>query len=928
MDLEKMINNIDSGLFIGFLVANLALGLWASRDIKTIKEYAIGDRNFNTSTLVATIVATWVSGSFFFNRLTETYSNGLYYLWGVFFGPFISLSLMALVFAPRMGRFLGKISVSEAMGDLYGREVRIISAIAGIIASSGRIAVQFKVAGLLFVYSLGMESFYGVIYAALVIIIYSSVGGIKSVTFTDVIQFMTFGIILPIIGFYLINEIESLSQVSSVLKRHESFNYEEVFDFSRPKSLYYLFLFLYMIIPSFDPPMFQRIVMARNTSQAKTAFGLSAIIYLVMSIVLIWVAILIVTTCPNIDPKEITKHIIFNYSYDGLKGLTLICIMAMVMSTADSYINCGAVIFVHDFLSQLKINPFKNELIASRFASLFIGLFSLVLALRGDSLLKIVLACNSFYMPIVSVPLIFTILGFRTKTYCVLGGMFAGFVMVVFWNIMAYNFIDPIVPGMMANTVFFLLTHYLFEREGGWREQVPTKNIQNISSPISIFKKLVYSLNPLQIVEKSVPKTSSSFVVVGLFCMATIYATMHTMPRYVRYEHIEDIKFIIFVSLVASTLLLSHPLWLWKNNKLISSLLWHFVILFILLAVPFSFILLTNFATNQLMIFMINLIIIAGLLRWQIAVFLIPFGMYGGFILAQNYFGATCSLEGLNMSVQFMIVYTLLLVTSIVVVIFRPKQEYQIITERRAIHLEEMLDAKEEEVRMALALKSEFIRNVNHEYHTPMTGIISLAQGLKDAYGNLRDKQRLDAISMIVESALRLSIYEENIRTLAKLSNEQYQIHKEKFSLSALMIERVGEVKKLYIKPEEENLREFTLNIQDGIWVNMDKKYIIQLIDNLIINAIKYCKEGRIQIIMNKNHKDYIEIIVEDEGIGIPTRELGLIFEPFTVSSNTKTPAGGRGVGLSACMKIVEAHGGEIESYSDGKRGAKFTVRL
>ena len=57
--------NIDSAIFVGFLVATLMFGLYSSRGIKTSKEYAIGDRNFSTATIAATIVATWASGSFF-----------------------------------------------------------------------------------------------------------------------------------------------------------------------------------------------------------------------------------------------------------------------------------------------------------------------------------------------------------------------------------------------------------------------------------------------------------------------------------------------------------------------------------------------------------------------------------------------------------------------------------------------------------------------------------------------------------------------------------------------------------------------------------------------------------------------------------------------------------------------------------------------
>ena len=75
-----MIASVDTIIFLGFLVVNIVLGLTSSRGIKTIREYAIGDRNFSTATITTTIVATWITGEVFFTTISETYSNGLYFI--------------------------------------------------------------------------------------------------------------------------------------------------------------------------------------------------------------------------------------------------------------------------------------------------------------------------------------------------------------------------------------------------------------------------------------------------------------------------------------------------------------------------------------------------------------------------------------------------------------------------------------------------------------------------------------------------------------------------------------------------------------------------------------------------------------------------------------------------------------------------------
>ena len=160
--------DIDSGIFIGFLLATIILGLASSRGIRNIKEYAVGNRNFSTATIAATLVATWIGGEDFFSHLAESYNNGLYFIWAGAIGYLVSFLLVGYLFAPRMGEFLGKLSIAEAMDSLYGKHVRIVTAIAGFIGTSGIIAVQLNVAGLLFEYSLGLDKVYGIIIAGII----------------------------------------------------------------------------------------------------------------------------------------------------------------------------------------------------------------------------------------------------------------------------------------------------------------------------------------------------------------------------------------------------------------------------------------------------------------------------------------------------------------------------------------------------------------------------------------------------------------------------------------------------------------------------------------------------------------------------------------------------------------------------------------
>jgi signal transduction histidine kinase len=102
-----------------------------------------------------------------------------------------------------------------------------------------------------------------------------------------------------------------------------------------------------------------------------------------------------------------------------------------------------------------------------------------------------------------------------------------------------------------------------------------------------------------------------------------------------------------------------------------------------------------------------------------------------------------------------------------------------------------------------------------------------------------------------------------------------------------------------------------------------------QVIRNLVSNAIKFSHAGGVVWIVIRRATDgRIELVVEDEGVGVPENELATIFDKFTQSSKTKTGAGGTGLGLAISREIVEAHNGTVRAENRQPNGARFIVAL
>jgi len=924
--------DIDSGIFIAFLLITLGVAIRYGHSIKTIDEYALGGRNFSNTALVSTTVATWISGSMFFIDLSSTYSEGLSY-----FIPSICMSLQLLItayyFVPRMGEFLGSLSVAEVMGNLYGEKVRLITAICGIIANIGGIAVQFKVFGTLFNYFLGIPSEYALLLASVIVIAYSAFGGIKAVTYTDIVQFFTFSFVIPVIGVVIWTRFVSLDLPQINIFQDPLWDYKKVFTLENPKLLEMILLMMYFTFPTIGPMEFQRISIGRNVQQARKALIISGVLVMLITIFIAWIPLVIYNINPNLEANNLLSYIIDNYTYTGFKGLIIIGISAMAMSTADSRINAASVLFAHDISGLFKTKI--NALVISKIFAITLGVFSIYLALSSTSLLGIVMMSASFYMPIVSIPFTLSILGFRSSKKAVLIGMTSGFISTLLWDYLGTG-LHKIIPSMAINLIFLIGSHYLLRQAGGWVGIKDTSYLElQINQKTQQRKELINyikNFNLLKFCISNAPKTESINTFFGVFCfistMGYIYSTSKNSVGAV--NNYADIKLFLYQTLlVISSFFMLYLVWSSKikNDKFVA-VLWNISLVYVLCFCSTFFLIITEFQDLQLAVFTLNITVLFILTRWKVALVMLIIGIIGAIQLANYYMIGEINHYNVFHSNYSNVIYILLLVSTAFITVFKTHQEICISVEQRSDYLAHKLDDQKTELRKSLELKQEFLRNLEHEARTPITGISSMGQVLWDNYDKLSEQQRRQGVKDIAKSSERLNSLVSNILNLSKLSGLNYQLNIEDINFSELVYERVKICKKLYTEDKYKDLQEVTLDISDNIIVSCDKDYITTAIDNIVINALQYCTDGKITIIFYKNEQKEVTFKVQDEGIGIPKEELYDVFGDFTVSSKTKTPAGGRGVGLALCKKVIDLHNGSIWAKQNSDKGVTVGFNL
>mgnify|MGYP001801311019 CR=1 FL=1 len=376
-------------------------------------------------------------------------------------GGSLCLLLIGHVLAVRMDKFLNNLSISEVMGDLYGPVVRVITAVSGILASVGTLAGQFLVMSKMLAMMLDLENTSATKTAAVIVIIYSAFGGARAVTLTDIFQLLVFSTLLPSLSLVIWNGFESTDEVVQVITKDPIFSLETIFSWDGESS-YYWGLLLYYIIPGLRPPIFQRIIMASDTKQAKEAFAYAAALDFLMLLTVAWIATLLLATSGNLVPNKLVDHLIITYAYPGLRGFLVVGITALAMSTADSILNACSVLIVNDLIKPISPS-FEVSVLAARTYAVVLGTLGLLLALLFEgNLLGLFLRSSSFYMPIVTVPLLMAIFGFKSSPRAALIGMLAGFLVVASWDSLFSHWgIQSLIPGMLANLVFLVGTHFL-----------------------------------------------------------------------------------------------------------------------------------------------------------------------------------------------------------------------------------------------------------------------------------------------------------------------------------------------------------------------------------------------------------------------------------------------------------------------------------
>ena len=443
-------------IICAYLIGCLIVGFYKSRKIKNITEYTLGGKKFATIVIVSTIFATHIGASSTIGTVEKVYSLGLFFAVVCFFSPLLWL-IMVQIFGKNIDQFNGCLSISDVMGKLYGETGRWITNTAAMVLSFGAVGIQVLATGYIFNYFLGMSHLNGILIGMGVLVCYSTFGGVRAVALTDVFQFFVFFVAIPVACIFALDDIGGFEGLVEKLPPDHL-----TIDLTSQNIWLFLSLMIYNLTPLVGGAFIQRFLIAQNSKQLIKSLKIIASVHLPLTIVICLIGFIMKANAPDIDPSTAFMYFVERYLYVGIKGLMIAGMLAVIMSTADSWLNYASILCAHDVCKRLfpDISD-KQELNIARLSTLGIGIVGIFIALKGKGIMELVWAADNFWIPLITVPLSAGFLKFRTNSKSFIA---SSVVAVSFTCLGAYiegTFATiSLVLGLIGSTIGLFGMHY------------------------------------------------------------------------------------------------------------------------------------------------------------------------------------------------------------------------------------------------------------------------------------------------------------------------------------------------------------------------------------------------------------------------------------------------------------------------------------
>lgn len=431
-----------------YLVAMLVIGVAVARRAGSQEDFIVAGRRLPIWILSATIIATWFGGGTMLGGAGAGYEGGFLAAIADPFGGSLVLILVGFFFV-RTFRRMKLLTVVEFFEDRFGRIAGIVASVGLILSNIGWTGAMLVAFGHVFQTLTGIPMEVGILGGAVIVIGYTTVGGMWAVALTDFVQVVILAIGLFMLLTVVLIDVGGWSAIAPQLPEH-SFRMIPL-EHTTERWLNYLRLwFIFGLADLSAQTLMQRVFAARNEQVAQNSFYLAGAGYLLLGLIPVTLGIIASVTMPGLaDPETVIPRMAVEHLHPVAIAIFVGAMLAAIMSSADSALLATASIISVNIAPLFKadIRPDKKLLI-TRIAIPACGIIAVYVALKVQVVLELMFDANSFMMASVTIPFIAGVWWKKANRTGALTAMAVGFI--------AWVLIEWIYPNLAGDVLGLL----------------------------------------------------------------------------------------------------------------------------------------------------------------------------------------------------------------------------------------------------------------------------------------------------------------------------------------------------------------------------------------------------------------------------------------------------------------------------------------
>ncbi|WP_395477478.1 sodium:solute symporter [Rickettsia endosymbiont of Pantilius tunicatus] len=444
---------IDNIIVFLYLISILAVGIYYRAKNSSFKNYANVESKVQNSKLllIATIFASSVGGATTFGITEKAFLGHAYYAYALILTIPIDI-IIAIYIVPLIAKHHGAESIGDIMSIYYGNIGRFIGGISSVIVSVGFLAAQISVSGYIFQYILEINYIEGVILSYSIVLIYTTIGGLQSIVFTNILQFFAMIIAIPVVTFTGLNKVGSISFIGDLIVET---NQSNLFSYIIAAALSFSMMNLY-------PTFIQRALINKNPTQTTKAIYTKSVIYLFFLICVTLNGLIAYKLYPEQPSSLVLPYLINQIIPPLIQGIVISGLLAAVMSTADSDLNVTSIAIVKDIINPiLKVKNGQKLLLIARIINVVIGSLAIIAALKFSNVIDLVVFFTGFWGPVILVPLVTMLFSIRVPTQIMVLSSLSGAATFLLWEYYSLSLQYFNLRGVFIGTIISCLIFML-----------------------------------------------------------------------------------------------------------------------------------------------------------------------------------------------------------------------------------------------------------------------------------------------------------------------------------------------------------------------------------------------------------------------------------------------------------------------------------